>query len=233
MSSSTSSRISSVSSPRAPVDSPELAELWKRSEYIRFSEHLRTLEEQQKFTVKKELVSVRKIETKLKQKLTELENKERDLVSTELNLKKMKEEILAKLKRQQDDHFAQVKILNDHHAAELKIEKEKTRSEEIKRKSTEIELGKLRNNPPPSSSDDRKLMLVQSELEQALDREKILIQSREYFRNTVIKLATARPDLIGISHPNPLFAKRTQLIDSGMYDESDSIIKEIDLKLNH
>ncbi len=237
MSSSTSSRISSVSSPRAAAitDSPEFAELWKRSEYIRFSEHLRSLEEHQKFSLKKELVSVRKIETKLKQKLTELENKERDLNSAEINNKKFKEEIMAKIKRQQDDHFAQIKILNDQHAAELKIEREKSRMEEIKRKSTEVELGKLRNNiPHVNNSADQQLRLVQSELEQALEREKILIQSREYFRTTVIKLATARPELVGISSPpNPLFAKRTQLIESGMYDDSDPIIKEIDLKLNH
>ena len=240
MSLCSSSIASSISPPRvgegpSSTDSPELAELWKRSEYIRFSEHLRQVEEQQKFSLKKELMSVRKIETKLKQKLADLENKERDLSTTELNLKRTKDEMFAKLKRTQDDHLAQIKILNEQHAAELKIERDKSRSEEIRRKSIETDLGKLRTSSQPwDGGIERQLMLVQSELEQALERERILIQSREYFRTTVIKLASSKPEIIGFSIPKneSLLSKRTQLIESGMYDETDPVIQQIDLKIN-
>ena len=245
MSLSTSSLASSISSPPAirsvdPAEPPELVELWKRSEYIRFSEHLRSMEDQQKFLLKKELVGVRKIESKLKQKLAELENKERELINTENVLKRSKDEMISKIKRLQEDHLSQIKILNEQHGAELKIERDKVRSEEVKRKSIETELGKLRNSSPPinhqNDPNEKQIVLLQSELEQALEREKILVQSREYFRNTVIKLASQNQiggtSTITRNNDDLLLTKRTQLIESGMYDETDPVIQQIDLQIN-
>ena len=236
MSSPSISRVSSSteSITIAPPDMvPEIAELWRRSEFVRFSEHLRLLEEQQKFTLKKDILMVRKTESKLKQKIVELENKERELMANDQSLKRLREETMTKLKRQQEDHLSQIKILKDQHAAELKIEREKVRAEEIKRKSTEIEIGKFRNNTLNRSDSiefERRILLLQSELEQALEREKILIRSREYFRTTVIKMATASP-VQKMNDSVCLIEKRDQLLDSGMYDESDPLIQNLNLKI--
>jgi len=259
-----------------PNSPPELVALWKKSEYIRFTEYLKTIEESRKSDLKKELMHIRKIEHKLRQKLVDIESKEKELESADLTLKRQREEFVAKQKRQQDDHASQMKIIREEHLSQMRIEKDKVRNEEIRRKQLEIDATvrrggktphdhvveeietKSKSGQPPrrrlpeipatsTEISNAQIYQLQSELEQALERERIITQSREYFRNVVIRLATRfapqsavmniiAGDIIPVDtiseNLSQLTLKRKTLIDTGMYTDTDHVIKEIDLIIN-
>ena len=215
-------------------------ELWKRSEQIRFEQHLREVEKAQQAEFRASLAKVKSIETKLKSKIIELEDRERGIKSCESDVEKAKEEFDRSLKRQAELHQTALKQLNEQHAFSLKLEKEKLRAEEARRKQLELELinrdhsgGKKKKVSENQKDLDLQLDLKmkQFELDQALDREKQLLKSRDHFRSSVIKLTAEK------LNKNPgvmlrLQQQRAELITSGLYSEGDEVILQIDSKID-
>jgi hypothetical protein len=213
------------------IDAPpaELTELWKRTEFIRFSEYLKTVEAEARESVLREIDRVRKIEKRFRLKLVEMEERERELKNSEAELKRTREDIAFKLKRVADDHAAEIKRIHDHHGVAIRSEREKLKVEELKRKSAEIELAKLRNQlaktstkstPTTSTRQSSEQQLLQAELTRTQQREQLLIKSRDHFRSAVIKLSEPKK--------TPAQIKRAELIASGMYTVDDPVIKALD-----
>lgn len=238
---------------------PELIDLWKRSEQLRFDEYLRSVEHDRFEATRMELTKIKKVEAKLRMKLLKLENKEREIDATEANLRRGQEELSLKLRRLVDDHASRIKLLSEQHAVALMIEKDKLKAEESKRKALEIELAGKRQDSslvtpvkketarhtrsPPKANLEATLRLKESELEEALDREMILQKNRDDLVLTLNALMD-RSAPFGSYHRTPphrrhrrnpdvtkLEKTRTDLLASGIYREDDDVIKQIDKRI--
>lgn len=227
----------SVESPSSSSSRATLVELWKRSEQIRFEQHLREVEKAQQTEFRASLSRVKQIEGKLKSKMLELESREREIAVGEVELKKAKEEMKNSLKRQSDDHQSLLKQLNDQHAFALKLEREKLRAEEGRRKQLELDLvNSTRETSSTSNARELELELrmKQFELQQAADRERALLKSRDHFRTSVLKLTAEKNSSNGEQSSKliRLQQKRAELISSGLYREGDDVIAQIDFKID-
>ena len=227
-----------------------LIDLWKRSEYLKFQQHLGQLETERTVHLRDELGRIKKVERKLKLKLIELENKERDLLGQESELRRVREETTLRLKRQAEEHQATMQLIKDQHAAAIKIEKDKLKAEEAKRRALEIEAATVPNekkasrtvkeNEPVSVLKERikeleiEVKLKDMAMKQAEERENVLIKSRDHFRAAVLRMTC---DSVGrtasVSHDVVirLQQKRAELIASGLYTDADDVIRQLDLKI--
>jgi len=235
---------------------PELIDLWKRSEQLRFDEYLRSVEQDRFQATRMELMKIKKVEAKLRMKILELENKEREIDATEANLRRGQEELTLKLRRLADEHGSRIKLLSEQHAVALKIEKDKLKAEESKRKALEIELAGRRRDSPltttakkeialhtrssPKADLEARLRLRESELEEALDREKILEKNRDDLvlslnalmnRSAPFGANLRTPPRLPNPHVTKLEKTRTDLLASGIYREDDDVIKQIDKRI--
>ena len=228
----------SVESPSSSSSRATLVELWKRSEQIRFEQHLREVEKAQQTEFRASLSRVKQIESKLKSKMLELESREREIAASEVELKKAKEEMKNSLKRQSEDHQSLLKQLNDQHAFALKLEREKLRAEEGRRKQLELDLvNSTRETSSTSNARELELELrmKQFELQQAADRERALLKSRDHFRTSVLKLTAEKKNSSNGEQSSKLIRlqqKRAELISSGLYREGDDVIAQIDFKID-
>jgi hypothetical protein len=236
-----------------PHGAGSLMDLWKRSEYLKFQEYLGNLEAERSSQVRDELGRIKKIERKLKLKLIELENKERDLVGQESELRRAREETALRLKRQADDHQGAIQLLKEQHATALKIEREKLKAEEAKRRALELESAAHSKNNKPSRGRnvvketedattalrdrirelETELKLKNVALDQSKEREAVLLKSRDHFRAAVLRMTcdsqqakTCNEEIV-----IRLQQKRAELIASGLYIEEDEVIRQIDQKI--
>jgi hypothetical protein len=189
-----------------PQGASSLLDLWKRSEFLKFQEYLSHLEAEKSSQVRDELSRIKKIERKLKLKLIELENKERDLLGQEAEIRRARDETNLRLKRQAEEHQAAIQLVKEQNGTALKIEKEKLKAEESKRRSLELELASASKTAKPSRSNTKEsqdntealrdrireleteLKLKNVELNQAKEREGILLKSRDHFRAAVLRM---------------------------------------------
>ena len=224
-----------MSSQEIDAEKANLVELWKRSELIKFQEYLGQLEAERVGQLKQDLERVKKIEKKLKIKLVQLENKERELVAAETDLQRTKDEHQTRLKRQSEDHQASIKRLTEQHGAALKLEREKLKSEEGRRRALELASVKPEGvgSKLPNTERDAKIRELESELklatmalEQSRERETVLIKSRDYFRSAVLRLTAAQQG--GVIRMQQM---RAELLSSGLYEEEDEVIGQLDLKI--
>lgn len=241
----------SQSVPESP-EKANLLELWKRSEFLKFQDYLGQLEAERTMQLKDELQRIKKIERRLKMKLTELENKERDLSGQETELKRSREDIANKMRRQVEEHQNAIKLLTEQHSAALRFEKEKLKSEEARRRAIELEMascihskkvsGKKENktvmNHQPTDQQlqervrelETELKLIAIALEQSQQREALLMKSRDHFRSAVLRMTTVAPanDQSVIIR---LQQTRAELVSSGLYSEDADVIHQLDLKI--
>lgn len=244
----------SQSLPVSP-DKANLFELWKRSEFLKFQDHLGQLEAEGTIHLKEELQRIKKVERKLKLKLTELENKERDLANHEAELKRGHEETATRLRRQAEEHQSSTKLLQDQHTAALRIEKEKLKSEESRRRALELEIAAMgRSSKTVSGKKPTKPNLIEGSrkdhelqeririletdlkikntaLEQAQQREALLIKSRDHFRQAVLRMTTSSFSGNEQSVVIRLQQTRAELVSSGLYCEDSDVIRQLDLKI--
>lgn len=225
------------------AQSDSLVELWRRSEFLKFQEYLAQLETERTGHLKEELGRIRKIERKLKLKLVELENKERSLVGQEAEIKQAREEMALKLRRQAEDHQAAIQLLKEQHSAALKMEKDKLKAEEAKRRNLELEMTakpttvhgeeRIINLKEKVRELENEIKLKNIALEQAKERETVLVKSRDHFRSAVLRMtcdqraAQVNSDEVVIR----LQQRRAELIASGLYHEEDDVIRQLDVKI--
>ena len=228
----TSSASLCISAISTPAPSPEVTELWKRSELIKFEQYLKSAEEARLRDLTASLARVKRAENQLKLKLLELENKERDLAAAESDLKRTREEVALKLKRQNEHHASSVKLVSEQHAVALKIEKDKLRAEEARRKGLELELAsrakavvvaplvtRQQNRLQPTDTHTADLQLElrmkEFELQQALERERLLTRSRDHFRTIVLRQLGP---LLGLSGDNSSSNQTLMRVDPSAID---------------
>ena len=220
-------------------------ELWKRSEQIRFEQHLKALETAQNAEFQATLSRVKQVETKLKAKIFQLETKERELALAETEIKKSRIEMQIAQKRCLEEHQTAMKQVVEQHAFAMKMEREKLRVEEGKRKQIELELVSVKQqaakkalpqkeNNSNSKELELELRMKQFELDQAAQRERALLQSRDHFRTSVLKLTAEklnqnRNDNNALGR---LQQKRDELLASGLYHAGDEVIVQIDSKIH-
>lgn len=240
-------------SQSVPV-SPEkanLLELWKRSEFLKFQDYLGQLEAERTMQLKDDLQRIKKIERRLKMKLTELENKERDLLGQETELKRSRDDIANKMRRQVEEHQSAIKLLTEQHSVALRFEKEKLKSEEARRRAIELEMASSIHSKKASAKEKKivvnhqptdhqlqervrdletELKLKAIALEQAQQREALLVKSRDHFRSAVLRMTTVAPgnDQSVIIR---LQQTRAELVSSGLYSEDADVIRQLDLKI--
>lgn len=240
----------SQSLPVSP-DKANLLELWKRSEFLKFQDYLNQLEAERTVQLKDELQRIKKVERRLRLKLTELENKERDLIGQEADLKRGRDEIANMSRRQIEEHQSAIKLISEQHAVALRIEKEKLKSEEARRRALELEIAsgapskktfaKERKGPVNHQQTDTQLQdrireletelkLKEIALEQAHQREALLVKSRDHFRSAVLRMTTVAPAndqsvLIRLQQT------RAELVSSGLYSEDSDVIRQLDMKI--
>jgi hypothetical protein len=229
-----------MSSQEIDPEKANLVELWKRSELIKFQEYLGQLEAERMGQLKQDLERVKKVEKKLKLKLVQVENKERELAGAETDLQRTKDESLTRLKRQTEDHQVAIKLLNEQHAAALKLERGKLKAEEGRRRALELASvkpevsgSKISKCSTPNTERDSRIRELESELklttmalEQSRERESVLIKSRDYFRSAVLRLTAAQQG--GLIRMQQM---RAELLSSGLYEEEDEVIGQLDLKI--
>ena len=216
--------------PETP-QSHDLVELWKQTEYIKFRDHLERLEGEKSAQLAAELGRVKKIERTLKLKLVELENKERELGGKEIEVKRAREETALKLKRQAEEHAGTVKLLHQQHAAALAIERQKSDSKPPVRSARLKDTTNTKNNETTKDLEVQ-LKMKQFELDQALEREGLLVKSRDHFRAAVLKLTRDRmmgPDAGVVVR---LQQRRAELLASGLYREEDDTGQQLDEKIS-
>ena len=180
-----------------------------------------------------ELKRVRLVENKLKLKLLEVENRERQIGAVEADLRRLREDVASRLKRQLEEHAAQTKLREEQHQGVLRLAKEKLAAEERSRKSLENELARRRGR----GDLEVKLARVEGELERALEREVLLTKSRDHFREAVLRNAGARDLEKTLTPPHSckvsqITQLRTELLASKMYHEHDPLIGQIDAKIS-
>jgi hypothetical protein len=227
-------------------------DLWKRSEFLKFQEYLSEVERDRTQRLKEELGRVKKVERKLKLKLIELENKERDLVGQESDLRRAREEIPLKTRRMTEEHQGVIQNLREQHAASLKIEKDKLRAEEARRRSLELEIASLGDKktckvvrkPEESTNEvtvlkerirdlENEIRIKDMKLEQAKEREQGILKSRDHFRAAVLRMTCEQrvsaneKDEIVIR----LQQRRADLLASGLYQPEDDVIRQLDVKI--
>jgi hypothetical protein len=236
-------------SVHSSVKGDSLVELWKRSEFLKFQEYLVQLENERTGHLKEELGRIRKIERKLKLKLVELENKERTLVGQETEIRQAREDMALKLRRQADDHQTALNALKEQHVSALKMEKDKLKAEEAKRRNLELELTSKPPNKPVNVREkpndettvlkekmrelESELKLKDIALDQAKERETILVKSRDHFRSAVLRM-TCDQRAAQLNSEEVVFRlqqRRAELIASGLYHEEDDVIRQLDVKI--
>ena len=200
-------RESNNSSIRGSPEYMEAFELetWKKQEETRFrlwlkeEEHRKKAELELKAHEKEEsrlsefrakMKQLHTIETKLRSKLVELENRENRIATAEADVRRERKDGELRIKRLMEEHAANLKAANDAHNSALRVEAERLRLEALRRHEAERELekrGKVREALPAELADlHAKLKITEYELAQSLERENLMIKSRDHFRNALI-----------------------------------------------
>ena len=249
-------------------------EAWKREQETRFLSSLRQKEKETKqawdiefaerenereIEFKAKMKQLGLIEQKLRAKLAELESREHRLQSADEDLKRDRRETDVKIRHLNEEHALSLRSLEETHACSLRVESERLRIESMRRIEAERELerrGKTREAYPSEVAElHAKLKIKEFELAQALDREGVLIQSREHFRTALVAVMQGGQavESVGVSmismvpEDQPISViegfspgreqrilrlkrQREGLVSAG-YAESDRVIKAIDLQI--
>jgi hypothetical protein len=180
-------------------------ETWKKQEENRFRLWLKEEEQRRKAELdlvvhekeearenefKAKMKVLHNLESKLRSKLAELEGREQRIASVEAELRRDRKDCDLKVKRLIEEHAAGLKAANEAHNSALKVEAERLRLEALRRHEAEKELerrGKVREALPAELADLHALLKIKEfELAQALERESLMVQSRDHFRNALI-----------------------------------------------
>ncbi|KAF4713778.1 hypothetical protein FOZ63_001664, partial [Perkinsus olseni] len=194
-------------------------ETWKKNEEAKFRVWLREQEAARMKTLNAEytakevtrqrefaekMKSLAALETKLKKKATELEQREVRILAAEDSIAKEKEGVATTLRRRDEEHaFAQKRLVTDHeHALRLQAEKTKIankraseaeeRIKELQQKVKDAEESANKAHSTLRSSNMVQLQadvkVLKHQLEQAAHRELLLAKSRDHFRAAVRQL---------------------------------------------
>lgn len=200
-------RESNNSSIRGSPEYVEAFELetWKKQEETRFRLWLKEEEQRKKAELelkahekeearlvefRSKMKQLHNLETKLRSKLVELENRENRIATAEADVRRERKDGELRIKRLMEENAATLKAANDAHNSALRVEAERLRLEALRRHEAERELekrGKVREALPAELADlHAKLKITEYELAQALERENLMIKSRDHFRNALI-----------------------------------------------
>ncbi|KAF4745782.1 hypothetical protein FOZ62_025264 [Perkinsus olseni] len=191
-------------------------ETWKKNEEAKFRVWLREQEAARMKTLNAEytakevtrqrefaekMKSLAALETRLKKKATELEQREIRILAAEDSIAKEKEGVATTLRRRDEEHaFAQKRLVTDHeHALRLQAEKTKIanrrvseaeeRIKELQQKVKDAEESANKAHSTLRSSNMVQLQadvkVLKHQLEQAAHRELLLAKSRDHFRAAV------------------------------------------------
>jgi hypothetical protein len=244
-------RLSNDSSVRGSPEYLEAFELetWKKQEENKFRLWLK--EEEQKKRAELDKVAQEKeearaiefrtkmkllhnIESKLRAKLVELESREQKISNAEADLRRDKKDTDLKVKRLIENHASTLKAANDAHNSALRVEAERLRLEALRRQEAEKELerrGKVREALPAELADlHAKLKISKYELEQALEREELMMQSRDHFRNALISSMQPHQPDCSEERLKRLRIQRQELISEG-FAADDRVIVALDQQI--
>ena len=134
------------------------------------------------------------IEQKLKQRMTDLESREIKISQAEDDIKRERRDMELKIRRLNEEHSSSLRHAEEVHGCMIRTEQERLRLEVLRRTEAEKELerrSKPRAALPSEVADlQAKLQIKEYELSQALEREKLMTESREHFRKALVQVMT-------------------------------------------